>query len=251
MRPRDREPGRPAPSTTDGGLARTASSTTIGSAVRRRAAKSRAPAPTGVEQVGVVDEHRERPVLGDAASRLSIAAPTANRSPPGPGRSASAEPSASACGGGEAVERASSAGRSSSSRPRTAPRARTRRRARGARASASRRPRHRRAARSCRSRPRRMSASVPLSPTAPPPAPADGLPFALAADQHGASLGSHQGAPAPKTRGRTGASQGGPDISDGRAEETTTDQRLRPADASTPTSSCRSCSAPSTRSAPR
>ena len=77
--------GRPAEPTIDGSSSRTASRTTTGSAVRRRAAKHNACADGGSSRWASSTSTASGPSSATRLSRLSTAAPTANRSPPEPG----------------------------------------------------------------------------------------------------------------------------------------------------------------------
>ena len=115
-RPPTTSSGSPAERTTDGS-SRAASRTTTGSAVRRRAAKHSACADGGSSRWASSTITASGRSSATRLSRLSTAAPTANRSPPDPGSSASAEPSASACGAGMASSWSSTGRRSWSSPP--------------------------------------------------------------------------------------------------------------------------------------
>ena len=202
--------GRSAPSSSDGAPGRTASSTAIGSATSRRAAKSSAWALEWSSHCASSTSTATGCSSASAASSPSVAAPTAKRSCAGPGRIASADSSAAACGGGRRSTSAS-AGRSSSSSE-----------ANGICASDSI-PR----ARSTRIRDRRARGVIEQRGLADPglagecehgalarprrrQRAADRLALALAAHEHGPTL--PPGLAAPKTRGAPEASDGGPGI---------------------------------------
>ena len=115
LRPPIRSVGRSAPSSSDGSPSRTATSTAIGSAISRRQREQQRLGARAVEPLGVVDQHRDRALLGVRGEQAERR--RADREPIlglRPGRSASAPrarpPAAPGCG-----RAAPSAGRSSSS----------------------------------------------------------------------------------------------------------------------------------------
>ena len=88
-----------------------------GSATSRRAANTSASAHGAVEQVRVVDEHASGRSSAARLSRLSVAAPTANRSRPAPGSQREGDAEAPRLRRGDLVEQRPSAGRSSCEQP--------------------------------------------------------------------------------------------------------------------------------------
>ena len=107
--------GRSAPSSRDGSPSRTATKTAIGSATSLRNANSSACALDTSSHWASSTRTATGACSAYAASMLSVAAPTANRSCAVPRRSASAPSSATACGSG-ILSSMARAGRSSSSR---------------------------------------------------------------------------------------------------------------------------------------
>ena len=185
--------GSPAERTTDGS-SRAASRTTTGSAVRRRAAKHSACAEGGSSRWASSTMTASGRSSATRLSRLSTAAPTANRSPLEPGSSASAEPRASACGAGMASSWSSTAQELEQTPERHLPL--------GIHAGRAQHP-HARVADRRRSVVEQRALADPrlagqqqraaLTHARGGHQPADDLPFALASDQHGSSLGSTPG----------------------------------------------------------